>query len=357
MNNSIQKAILELQKNGLDGLLVTNESNVRYLSGFKGDSSVLLISTNGNFLFTDPRYVEQAEKECHQEVKVVLWYKDRRFGHETYQKAIDEATINKLGFEKTDITFDSYDYLSNNLKVELVPTSEIVEKLRYIKQPYEIDALKRACHISDIALQKTVETIKEGQSEIEIAALLEYNMRLEGADNISFETMVLTGARTSLLHGQPSKAKLKAGDYLLFDFGALIDGYHADISRTFVIGKADDKHKELYQIIKDCEQTVIDNIKDGVHVSKINDIIARMIPEKYKPYYYAGYGHGVGLVIHEQPFMKDTADFVYQKGMVVTIEPGIYIPEWGGLRIEDTILVTENGTEQLTKFNKELICL
>ncbi len=353
----LTKAILDIENKGLDGLLITNESNVKYLSSFTGDSSVLLISKNGNYLFTDPRYIEEAEKECSNQINVTLWYKDRRFGHETYKKAIDEAGIKKLGFESASLTFESYDYLKNNLSAEIIPTNNIVEKLRYIKQPEEINILKRACEISDLALQKTVGTIKEGQTEKEIAALLEYNMRLAGADNISFETICLTGARTSLLHGKPSDAKLKKGDFLLFDFGALVDSYHADISRTFVVGKADDKHKEVYQIIKDCQQAIIDNIKQGVHISNINSVINQMIPEKYKPHFYPGYGHGVGLVIHEQPFMKDEADFTFQKNMVVTVEPGIYIPNWGGLRIEDTILVTENGSEQLTQFNNELICL
>ncbi len=357
MSQIINNAIEDLNREGLDGLLITDESNVRYLSAFTGDSSVLLISKNGNYLFTDPRYIEQATMECSNQIKVILWYKDRRFGHETYQKAIDETGIQKLGFEKVSLTFESYDYLKNNLTAELVPTKDMIEKLRYIKQPYEINALKRACEISDLALEKTIKTIKEGQTEKEIAALLEYNMCLGGADNVSFDTICLTGGRSSLLHGKPSFAKLKKGDYLLFDFGALVNGYHSDISRTFAIGKADDKHKELYHIIKDCQQTIIDSIRHGIHISTINAIINKTIPEKYKPYYYAGYGHGVGLVIHEQPFMKEDADFTFKENMVITVEPGIYIPYWGGLRIEDTILVTENGSEQLTQFNKELICL
>ncbi len=358
MANNITKVIEKIEALNLDGLLITNETNVKHLSGFTGDSSTLLISQNGSFLFTDPRYIEQANNECHSNITPTLWFEDRRFGHETYQLAFDKAELKKIGFEKTNLTFDSYDRLNTNLKgISLVPTAGIVEELRLIKQEHEIKALRKACELSDLALENTVKTIKEGQTEVEIAALLEYNMRLAGADNISFETMVLTGARTSLLHGKASNVPLKNGDYLLFDFGALVDGFHADMSRTFIIGTPDDKHKELYQIIQNCQQAIVDNVSDGVHISVINQLIDEIIPEEYKPYFYAGYGHGVGLDIHEQPFMRHDADFTYQKNMVVTIEPGIYIPNWGGLRIEDTILVTTNGAETLTQFDKNMICL
>ena len=354
----INQLIALFDEQGIDGLLVTNESNVRYLTSFSGDSSVLLVHKQQIVFITDKRYEEQAQNECPEEVEIRLWYKDRRFGFETYQMIIDNIQIRDLGFEENSMSYASYRQLDENLKnVRLKATSGVVEALRLIKSNSEIENLREACRISDSALKETVSKIEPGITEKEIAALLDYNLRMEGADDISFETIVLTGKRSSLLHGKPGDIAIQEGDYLLFDFGALCKGYHADISRTFIIGTPNDQQTELYNIIFKCQQSVVKALKHNVSVREINKIVEDSIPKNYEPYFYPGYGHGVGLDIHEPPFLKDTADFTFKAGMVLTVEPGIYIPDWGGLRIEDTVLVTENSARLLSNYPRELTTL
>lgn len=354
--NRIETLLRSLAEHNLDGILLISEPNISYLTRFTGDSSRLLVSKNGCIFLTDGRYTEQASKEIHPEIEVFKWINDNRYGIESFQKFIDAFQIKRLGFESDVMSHAVHQKFVDGVKnVDMVATEGLVEKLRMIKDEVEIEFLRQACQISDKALELTLPFIKAGVTEKELAARLEFNLKMEGADDISFETMVLSGKKTSLLHGHPGSKKLEQGDFVLFDFGALYKGYHADMSRTFVIGKSSQEQKELYHIIQTAEMNAIESLKHGVEGNYPDTIVRQEIPEKYINYYYPGLGHGVGLVIHEQPFIKSTSDFTYQSGMVVTIEPGIYIPNWGGLRIEDTVLVTENGFEIFTHFPRELM--
>lgn len=340
----------------LDGMLLISEPNISYLTGFTGDSSRLLVSQNGCIFLTDGRYTEQASKEIHSEIEVFKWIDDKRYGVETYQKFIDSFEIKTLGFESDVMSHAIHQKFVDGVKnVDLIATEGLVENLRMIKDELEIENLRQACKISDKALELTLPFIKAGITEKELAARLEFNLKMEGADDISFETMVLSGKKTSLLHGHPGSKKLEHGDFVLFDFGALYKGYHADMSRTFVVGKASQEQKELYRIIQTAEMKAVESLKHGVEGNYPDTIVRQVIPDKYINHYYPGLGHGVGLVIHEQPFIKNTSEIPFRSGMVVTIEPGIYIPDWGGLRIEDTVVVTEKGNEILTKFPRELM--
>lgn len=354
----INKLVKLLKKQNLDAILITNEANTSYLTGFTGDSSRLIISQNGYAFLTDGRYTEQASKECHSGIEIIKWLEDKRYGVETYNHVINKLKIKRLGFEGDIMPYSTYNTLKNGIqKAELVAVSGLVEQLRLIKDNQEIDYLRKACEISDKALELTVPKIKVGMTEIEILAMLEYNLKTNGADDLSFETMVLSGSKTSLLHGKADQKKIEKGDFLLFDFGALYKGYHADISRTFIIGEASDQQKEIYDMIKTAQANACQSIKDGVHGTVPDIEVRKNIPEKFINYYYPGLGHGVGLVIHEEPFIKNTSDFKYKEGMTLTIEPGIYIPDWGGMRIEDTLVVTHDGVEILNKFPKELMIL
>lgn len=344
-----------MESNGLDGMLIMSVPNITYLTGFTGDASRLMISNNGCVFLTDGRYTEQASNEIHEEIEVFKWINDNRYGTETYQKFIDAFGINKLGFESDVMTHAIHQNFVNGVKAEMVPTSGLVEQQRKIKDKGEIDLLRGACRISDKALELTVPFIKAGITERELAARLEFNMKMNGADDLSFETIILTGKRTSLLHGNPGDTKLQKGDLVQFDFGALYKGYHADMSRAFVIGKASNEQKEFYSIMQEAEMEAVKSLKHGVAGNHPDAIVRSIIPDKYINHYYPGLGHSVGLVIHEQPFLKNTADFTLQSGMVVTIEPGVYIPGWGGMRIEDTVLVTEDGYDILTHFPRDLM--
>jgi len=347
----IQKTLQLIKEQDIDALLVSSESNITYLSGFTGDSSRLLISNQSCYLITDPRYTEQAEKECNKGITVFEWVNDKRFNSLTYNFLIKLLQIKNIGFESNHLTFQEY----SEIKGTKAPTQNLVEQIRIIKSKDEIENLKKASQISDKALENTLSSLKEGVMEIDIVAELEYNLKKCGADNLSFETMVLSGKRTSLLHGKPSKKCIQKGDLILFDFGALYNGYHADISRSFVLGQANDQQREIYDCLNNAGKLAISSIKEGIEGKEIAEMVRKQIPSEYLEYYYPGIGHGVGLDIHENPFIKDDADFTFKSGMVVTMEPGIYIPEWGGLRIEDTLLVTKDGCEPLNLFERNLI--
>lgn len=354
----IKRLIEILKEKELDAVLITNEANVSYLTGFTGDSSTLVVGREACVFITDGRYTEQAGKECFNEIEIMEWIKDNRQGVESYSHVMDKLKVKRLGFEGDVLAFSAYMRLSSGLKqVEMLPVTGWVEQLRLIKDDAEIQFLKTAGRISDTALELTIPQIKVGMTEMEILALLEYNLKTNGAEGLSFETMVLSGAKTSLLHGKADQKPLETGDFLLFDFGALYKGYHADISRTFVMGRANDQQKELYDIIQSAQANACKAIKAGV-MGPVPDTEARaVIPERYMAYYYPGLGHGVGLDIHEAPTIKNTSDFTYREGMTVTIEPGIYIPDWGGLRIEDSMVVTRDGVESFNRFPRELTIL
>ena len=333
----------------LDGMLIFSEPNISYLTGFTGSSSRLLISNKGCVFLTDGRYTEQASSEIHEEIEVFKWINDHRYGEETYQKFTDKFRITSLGFESDVMTHAIHQKFVKGVQVDMIPTSGLVEEQRKIKDEGEISLLREACKISDKALELTLPFIKEGITERELAARLEFNMKMEGADDISFETIILAGKRTSLLHGDPGDAKLKRGDFVQCDFGALYHGYHADMSRTFVIGKASEEQKDFYRIMQSAEMEAVKSLQSGLDGNIPDNVVRNTVPDKYINHYYPGLGHGVGLEIHEAPFIKNTSNFTFQSGMVVTIEPGVYIPGWGGMRIEDTVLVTEEGYEILTQ--------
>lgn len=354
----INNLLNSLKQQRIDGLLVSSKSNVTYLSNFTGDSSFLLVTPRRTILLTDGRYTEQAAGECHSDIQIFKWIDDERYGIETYRHVMNELSVKRLGIEGHIMTISTFVMLEKGLKkVELVSLEGIIEKQRQIKDKEEISCIRTACSISVEALKKTIPHIKAGIREIELTARLEYNLKTSGAENLAFDTIVLSGQRTSLLHGKPGNRKLKNGDLVLFDFGALYKGYHADISRTFVIGRADNRQKELYEIIRNAQMSAISSIQPGISSKEADRKVRENIPEKYISFYYPGMGHGVGLDIHEEPFLGQVYKSLLQEKMVLTVEPGIYIPEWGGLRIEDTVLVTADSAEILTDFPRELLIL
>ncbi|MBN1417013.1 MAG: aminopeptidase P family protein [Bacteroidales bacterium] len=354
----INKLFNSIKDRDIDGILVSSVPNVTYLSHFTGDSSILVLSPDRYLLLTDGRYTEQARQECPGGIEIMKWLNNKRFGIETYQYVVNELNIKRLGFEGQVMSFSSYESLKKGLvNTELVNLEGCIEKLRRVKDMDEIGFLKAACEISVRALEVTLPLIKEGITERELAAKLDYNLRDQGADAISFDTIVLTGARTSLLHGKPEDHIIKQGDLVLFDFGALYKGYHADISRVFIIGKPGGQQKELYEIIQEAQMAGVLSVMPDVSGRRPDEIVRKHIPDQYIPYYYPGLGHGVGLQIHEEPFIGQASETMLEKDMVLTVEPGVYIPEWGGIRIEDTVWIREESAEILTGFTRELMVL
>jgi Xaa-Pro aminopeptidase len=347
--------IKALKEKKMDGYFTSSVSNITYLTGFTGDSSRLFVSPDRCVLMTDGRYTEQARNECPTEVEVFKWIEDKRYAMETYQSIMNVPAVKTLGIEGDVLTVSEFDTVKRSLtNTQLVPIDGIVEKLRQQKDSYEIDCLRTAGAISDKALELTVPFIREGITELELATRLEYNLKTNGAENLSFDTLIISGARSSLLHGKPSDKKLERGDLVLFDFGAMYKGYHADISRTFILGKASAQQKEVYYVIQMAQEEAVKSLKAGISSLIPDKTVRSIIPEKYIGYYYPGLGHGVGLQIHEQPFLRQGSDGALEKNMTLTIEPGIYIPGWGGIRIEDSVVITDNGAESFNHFPREL---
>lgn len=340
------------------GLLVSDVTNMRYMSDFSGEASYLVIGHQGQALLTDQRYDAQAREETDFDVDV--WMNNQRPDPETILKYCKKYGIEKLMFNDASLSFRHYDqlnkYFNFHSDITLHPMSGLIEPLRLVKSDYEVECIRKACQIADEALHKTTDMIKVGVSELEIVATLEYHMKCLGAENISFDTIVLSGEKTAYPHGKPSQKKLESGDFLQIDFGALYKGYHSDMSRTFIIGAVSKEKENLYQLMLTSTNQAIEAIKDGVAASYI-DQVARMGLGEFETYYYPGLGHGVGMDIHELPFLSHNSEEILKTNEVITIEPGVYIPGFGGMRIEDTVLVTENGYEILTLFPKHMMIL
>lgn len=353
--NRIDKFLMALEDNGLDGFFTSSVSNITYLTGFTGDSSRLFVSKGRCLLMTDGRYTEQARLECSPEVEILKWIDDKRYAPDTYKFVMALPAFKKIGFEASILTFSEYGTLKAALPdKELISTNGLVEKLRQLKDETELKYLKMASAISDKALENTIPYIKAGITELELTARLEYNLKVNGAENLSFDSLILSGARTSLLHGKPSEKKIECGDLVLFDFGALYKGYHADISRTFVVGKASDQQKEVYEIIRKAQANAVKSLRPNISSQVPDQAVRATIPGKYIEYYYPGLGHGVGLQIHEEPYLGKDYQYTLAQDMVVTIEPGIYIPGWGGIRIEDSVVINGEDSQSFNNFPREL---
>ncbi|MCW3805376.1 M24 family metallopeptidase [Plebeiibacterium marinum] len=349
------KVLNKLEQLNLDALFVSSEENIRYLTGFTGDSSRLLITPDGSYLITDGRYREQAEQECGTGIQVFTWIKDQRYQALTYWYLCTQSRVQRLGFEGGNLSFSEYEELQKIESVLLQNCNGVVEEFRQVKSAVEIDCLRKAASLSDESLESIVGFIKPGVSELDLVAELEYAIKRSGADDISFETMILFGERTSLLHGKPGSRKLKEGDTILFDFGALYKGYHADISRVFVCGKASEEQKKVHQIVNTAGLGVLDVLRNGGSTAEVDRVVRNAIPKDYLEYFYPGIGHGTGLQIHEEPFIKQGNNEELRSGMVLTIEPGLYIPGWGGMREEDSILIHDKGCDPLNKFSRDLL--
>lgn len=347
-----------LQSND-EALFITNQKNIGYLCGFFNSEGVMLVTTEKTFLFVDFRYIEAAKKKSHCCEVICFTKLDADL-----LKVIQANSVNKLYFEASDITvarFNSFKSLFEKNKIECDSSSTLdkaISNIRIIKDESEIEKIQKAQQITEKAYNEVLNFLKPGVSEKEIAARLEFLMKMNGAEDISFDLITITGKKTSLPHGVPSDDIVKAGDFFTFDIGAVFEGYHSDTTRTVAIGYATDEMQEIYNIVLKAQLTALEKIRSGVLCSKV-DKTARDIIENagYGKYFGHSTGHGVGLDIHEAPNVSPKSDFTLEKGMIITDEPGIYLPEKFGVRIEDMVCVTENGCKNFVSLPKELIIL
>jgi len=344
-----------INENKLDGLIITKQQNWQYLSGFSGTNAVLLITGEDNYLITDFRYLAQAAEE------VTGFHIVKPFAviEDTLVEKVTELGLKRLGFEDDSISYHVYSsYRGKLTDVELVPLHQAVETVRQVKDTAEISALRKAAEIADAAFDDVLKLIKPGVRESEIALEIECFMRRKGAQKPAFDLIVASGPRAALPHGVATDKTFAAGELVIIDFGAVYAGYHSDMTRTVVLGQPDRRQRDIYELVLRAQERAIEAIKPGVKCSAV-DLKARdmITVEGYGANFGHGLGHGVGLEIHEKPGFTPKDDTVLEPGMVLTVEPGIYLNSWGGVRIEDLVLVTADGYEILSKSPKQLIRL
>ncbi|ASN05274.1 M24 family metallopeptidase [Virgibacillus necropolis] len=350
----IEKLKAALATNNLDAIIITNPYNRRYITGFTGTAGVAIISKKDTRFITDFRYTEQANEQA--TAFTVVEHKKGII--EEISNQLNELNVSRVGFEKDHLTFATYELYKKSIKKELVPISGIVEKLRLIKTTEELTILKEAAKIADDAFEHIQGFIKPGVKEIDVSNELEFFMRKQGATSSSFDIIVASGYRSALPHGVASEKKIESGELVTLDFGALYKGYCSDITRTLAVGEPSDELKTIYDTVLSAQLKGVEGIKPGITGVEADALTRDYINEKgYGDYFGHSTGHGVGLEVHEGPGLSYKSEAILEAGMVVTVEPGIYIPNVGGCRIEDDVLVTESGYERLTHSSKELIQL
>lgn len=339
----------------MDAFYIGNHENVRYVSGYTGDDSSLLVTAAKAYFLTDPRYTEQAALEC-PNWEIVNWRRPGCTMGDSLGTISRENGLKTLAFEAQEVTYEAYADLREKVGVELVPVSGVVEALRRVKTEEEIFCLRAACEIAARAFEKILLDIRIGITEKELASRLSHYMVMEGADTQPYGNILISGARTSLLHGIPSAKAVEYGDLVLMDYGCQYHGYLSDMTRTVVVGKASKKQRKVYDLVAQMQAGAIEKMQSGASGMEVYKASLQPIQDTpYLPYHYAGIGHGIGLFVHEVPFMGPRGTDKLVPGTVLTIEPGLYIPGWGGVRIEDQLLITETGNEVLTNARKELI--
>lgn len=343
-----------LQEQKLDALLITNPYNRRYLTGFTGTAGVAVVSAEDAVFITDFRYMEQAEKQV--EGYRIVQHSKTVIGEVANQAKL--MNLQTLGFEKDDLTYGMFELYDQQVAAELKPVSGVVEKLRLIKTEAEIAILKKAAHIADEAFSHICKFIKPGVTELEVSNELEFFMRKLGAASSSFDTIVASGSRGALPHGVATDKVIESGELVTLDYGAYYEGYISDITRTVAVGEPSVKMKKIYDITLAAQELALRKIKPGMTGIEA-DAIARdyIISKGYGEAFGHSTGHGIGLEVHEGPTLSFRSDAVLQPNMAVTVEPGIYLPGIGGVRIEDDIIITETGNERLTHSTKQLLIL
>ncbi len=349
----LKKAANLVKKNNLNVLIVTEINHVRYLSGFTGSNGIVVLAPPKSYFLTDFRYQVQSQKEV-KDCKVII--ASRQLTTELPKIPVFSKNA-KVGFESDFVSISFLDKLKELLPdVSFKPTTGLVESLSVVKDAEEIRRVKKAVRIAEKAFGEILHEIRPGAAECDIALDLEYKMRRLGAENIAFETIIASGQRSSMPHGRASTKKLHKGDFVTLDFGCLYKGYASDITRTVVLGKATERQKKIYNIVLTAQKAACKAVKPGAACKAVDAVAREMIMKAgYGDNFGHGLGHGVGMLVHDRPVLSAQSTDILAPGMIVTIEPGIYISNWGGVRIEDDVLVTDSGAQILSKLPKDLL--
>lgn len=350
-----ERVVSALASHKIEGLLVSSPASIRYLTGYTGSNGLVLITPLESHFFTDPRYGTEARRNIDCKAHVC-----KKSLLDEAAKVVKRKHIRRLGFEPAWIQVESFEKLKKVLAnvTKLIGVNGIVEALRSVKSPEEIAKIRASVVANSKAFSKTLKRIRVGMRELDIAAELDYQMRMAGAENNAFETIVAAGKRSALPHARPSLRKVEAGELVLIDMGATLNGYTSDMTRMLNLGVPSPESRRLYGAVLEAQLAAIDAVKPGVAVRKV-DGAAREVLQRHQlaEAFVHSTGHGLGLEIHEGPRIAKKERAKLQPGMVITIEPGAYLEGIGGVRIEDTVLVTESGCEILTPTSKELVQL
>jgi len=339
----------------LDGLLLTGLSNIRYLTGFSGSSALLVVSQRDLILITDFRYQTQVVDEVGEFARVVIEPSSLWTG--LWQQLAQLSGLQVVGFETAHIQHRDFQrLLESGARWQWRPTVDLVETLRERKDESEIERIEQAADVATTALGRTLPQIRRGMKELAVAGILEKELRDAGSEGFAFPSIVASGPRSALPHAHSSARELENGDFLLMDFGAVVSGYCSDITRTVVVGTASDEQRGVYEIVRAAQERAAGAVRAGM-TGRDADGLARDYIDRagFGPLFGHSLGHGIGLEVHEAPRLARTAEGALVEGAVVTIEPGVYRPGWGGVRIEDDVVLTADGPRILTRFARELI--
>lgn len=353
----IDKLKQSVKSSGYDAALIVSPENRFYFTGFESSDGYLIASENEAVFITDGRYIEAAQKKT-KGCKVVLQEKKAS----QIRDILLSLGAKSVAVEADRMTLSEFTLFASVLEgIEMIADGSLdaeINDIRSLKTSAEVEKIKTAQKIAEEALEHIIGFIKPGKTEKEVALELDYYMLSHGAHGISFETIAVSGAKSSMPHGVPDEKVIENGDFVTMDFGAVFEGYHSDMTRTVAVGSASEEMKEVYYTVLKAQENAVSAIQAGLSC-KAADQAARDVIEKagYGKYFTHSTGHGVGVEIHEFPSLSSACDKMLKTGNIVTVEPGIYIPGKFGVRIEDMVLVTENGCENLTKAPKELIIL
>jgi Xaa-Pro aminopeptidase len=339
----------------LDGLVVTNLANVRYLTGFSGTSAILVVARPHVVLITDFRYQTQAASEVGSAARVIIEPQSLWAGLWRVLSEIDPLVV--VGFESAHVVHRDFQrLLDSGARWQWRPTSDLVEKLRERKDPDEVSRIRDAAGVATRALGRVLAEVHAGMTEIQAAGLLEKALRDEGTEGFPFPSIVASGPRAALPHARSSHRTIESGDFLLLDFGAEVEGYCADLTRTVVVGKASPEQREVYDVVRRANEIAASSVRPGMR-GRDADALARDYIERcgFGDEFGHSLGHGLGLEVHEAPRLAKTADGILGEDSVVTIEPGISRAGWGGVRIEDDVHLASGGPALLTHFTRELL--
>lgn len=351
----INKVLEAMAKQCVDSVIIKDVTTIRYLTGFTGDSSLLYLDREQGTLITDGRYTEQAKNEMKH--FHVLEYTPVNAGSiwAAAAQLAQAAKAKAVGFDGAYYSYNDYVALQELLGATPLVSVDL-SSIRMIKDKKELDLLLKAASIADEAFIKLLDDIEPGRTERGLAGRLEFYMKMLGSEKPSFDTIVASGVRSALPHGMASDKVIAEGDFVTFDFGAVYKGYHSDMTRTLVVGESDSWQQDIYEVVLEAQLKGLRAAEVGMTGRELDAIVRNYITEcGYGDYYVHGTGHGVGLEIHEMPNINKRGSTVLQTGMIFTIEPGIYIPGKGGVRIEDTVVLTEEGARALNGVKKQLI--